>query len=79
MMRILVTANTAWYLWNFRAEFIKHLLDQDHEVVCLAPKDEYSSKLEGLGAKMVHVTMDQTGSNPLKIFLAVPLIYRKWQ
>lgn len=46
--KILLVANTAWNLWNFRRSLIRHLLTQGTEVVCVAPEDGFQWHLETL-------------------------------
>lgn len=66
MKTIIITSNTSWYLYNFRKNTILSLIDNGYNVIALAPKDEYSSKLEELGATFVHINIDQGGTNPVK-------------
>jgi glycosyltransferase involved in cell wall biosynthesis len=47
--RIVLVANTAWNLWNFRSALIRLLLERGHEVVCIAPPDGYEGRLLALG------------------------------
>lgn len=66
MAIIAITSNTSWYLYNFRKNTIKSLIDNGYQVIAVAPADDYSSRLEGLGARFVHVDIDQGGTNPFK-------------
>ena len=63
---ITITSNTSWYLYNFRKNTILSLITNGYQVIAVAPKDEYSSKLEELGATFVHINIDQGGTNPVK-------------
>jgi glycosyltransferase involved in cell wall biosynthesis len=63
---VVITSNTSWYLFNFRKNTILALLKEGYRVIAVAPKDEYSNKLSGLGIDFVHVPMDQGGTNPVK-------------
>lgn len=59
---------------------IKSLLEKGHELIAIAPHDEYSSKLIDLGCKYEKVTMDSRGANPIKdLGLTIELfrIYRR--
>ena len=47
--RIAITANTSWYLFNFRANTIKKLISEGYNVVAIAPEDTYSQKLKEIG------------------------------
>lgn len=65
MKKIAITANTSWYLYNFRKNTIISLLNEGYQVIAIAPKDGYSKKLEELGASFIHVDIDQGGTNPI--------------
>ncbi|EPU1457634.1 glycosyltransferase family 4 protein [Escherichia coli] len=66
MKTVAISANTSWYLYNFRRNTITALLDAGYQVVAIAPKDDYSPKLESLGASFCHINIDQGGTNPVK-------------
>lgn len=66
MKTIAISANTSWYLFNFRANTIKKLINSGYRVLAIAPKDEYSEKLKMLGCSFVHISIDQSGKNPVK-------------
>ncbi|MCX8905520.1 glycosyltransferase family 4 protein [Vibrio parahaemolyticus] len=66
MKTVAISANTSWYLYNFRRNTITALLDVGYQVVAIAPKDDYSPKLESLGASFCHINIDQGGTNPVK-------------
>ena len=59
MKTVVITSNTSWYLYNFRKNTILALLESGYRVIAVAPKDEYSQKLEELGAGYHHVGIDQ--------------------
>jgi len=63
---IAITANTSWYLYNFRINTIKSLISYGYKVVAIAPADEYSQKLEQLGCLFININIDQGGTNPFK-------------
>ena len=44
-LTIAITANTSWYLYNFRKNTILALLEQGYRVIAIAPVDDYSQKL----------------------------------
>ena len=48
-LRIIMTVNAAWNIWNFRRPLLSALLADGHEVTVLAPDDEFAAKLTGLG------------------------------
>src|SRR5690554_170163 len=68
---IAITANTSWYLANFRSNLIKSLLADGHNVLAIAPTDDYSVHLSSLGdgVRFKSVDIDQGGTNPIKDLL----------
>ncbi len=64
-MKITILLNTSWNIYNFRAGLIKHFLAQKHEIICLAPKDDYSHLLVEMGCTFIETPLDNKGINPL--------------
>ena len=82
MKRIFITANTSWYLYNFRKNSILSLIDRGYHVVAVAPNDSYSSRLKEFGCDYIHVNIDQGGTNPLNdiiTFIKFLIIYLKFK
>jgi glycosyltransferase involved in cell wall biosynthesis len=77
MSRIVFSANTSWYLHNFRKNTISRVLQLGHEVYCLAPKDNYSIKLQELGATYVDISLDKGGRNPFHDLRTIISIFFK--
>ncbi|WP_417525557.1 glycosyltransferase family 4 protein [Marinovum sp.] len=65
-MRILLTVNASWNIWNFRQPLVEALLADRHEVRLLAPRDETVPRLEALGCEVHHLEMNAKGLNPLQ-------------
>ena len=65
LLKILIVANTSWYLYNFRLGLISALLERQYEVSVLAPKDGFSDKLKRAGCEYIHLEMDNKGLNPI--------------
>jgi glycosyltransferase involved in cell wall biosynthesis len=63
---ITMCSNTSWYIYNFRGGLIKALQDKGYRVILIAPKDEYSQKLEVLGCEYHDIEIDNKGANPLE-------------
>jgi glycosyltransferase involved in cell wall biosynthesis len=63
-MNIVVVANTAWYIENFRGRLISVLLKRGHKVLALGAFDGHEGKLRSLGAEVENVQFDG-GTNPL--------------
>jgi glycosyltransferase involved in cell wall biosynthesis len=62
-MKIVVFANTTWYIYNFRRQLIQKLMQAGHVVHVVAPRDAYTSKLTGLGIACHHIDLSQRGKN----------------
>ncbi|PMG66497.1 glycosyl transferase family 1 [Vibrio splendidus] len=80
METIVITSNTSWYLYNFRKNTILALIDEGYRVVAIAPKDDYSKKLQELGAQYHQIEIDQGGTNPVKdigTFFSFTKLYQK--
>ncbi|UOQ78708.1 glycosyltransferase family 4 protein [Hymenobacter sp. 5516J-16] len=66
-MRVAVVINTSWNIWNFRRSLVKALQAAGHEVLAIAPPDDYSARLETeLGCRYVPILMENKGTNPVK-------------
>jgi glycosyltransferase involved in cell wall biosynthesis len=70
-MVICISANTSWYLFNFRQGLIRRLVEEGYQVIALAPLEErYSRRLEELGCIFVPLSLAPHHINPVKeIFL----------
>jgi glycosyltransferase involved in cell wall biosynthesis len=75
-MKIVICINTAWNLLNFRAGLIRALVMAGHEVVAVAPHDEYAAELDSLGCRYVPLPMDNGGTRPAQDAL---LLWRFWR
>jgi glycosyltransferase involved in cell wall biosynthesis len=62
--RIVISANTSWYIYNFRKNTISEFLRSGFEVFALGPKDTFSDKLEDLGCRFVPLQIRPSGKNP---------------
>ncbi|CAA0090387.1 N,N'-diacetylbacillosaminyl-diphospho-undecaprenol alpha-1,3-N-acetylgalactosaminyltransferase [Halioglobus japonicus] len=67
MSTITISANTSWYLFNFRSSTIRQLLARGYRVVCLSPPDKYSDRLVSeLGCEWFPLEMNNSGNNPIQ-------------
>lgn len=64
-MKIVLFANTDWYLYNFRRSLALALRDAGHDVLLLSPPGEYGAKLQALGLRWQPAPMDRRSLNPL--------------
>jgi len=77
---VTLSANTSWYLYNFRRGTILRLLAEGYRVVCLSPEDSYSSRLEDeLGCQWLSLSIDNKGSNPIKDLRLIVQLWRYYR
>lgn len=65
MGHIVLTANTAWYIANFRSNLIGRLQENGHQITVLAPQSDSFEQLRALGCNVVDIKMDNKGTNPI--------------
>jgi len=65
-MKILISVNTFWNIYNFRLELISYLMSEGHEVIAVASKDDYVSNLEAYGVRCHHIKLNAKGTNPFE-------------
>lgn len=78
--KVLLVANTAWYIYNFRRNLALRLQALGSEVVVVSPYDDYVEKLQQEGLRWVEWRLDRSGLNPLSdasSLLALMRIYRR--
>lgn len=73
--KIVISINTAWNIYNFRAGLIQAMIEAGYEVIALAPHDQYSARLEELGCKVVDLPMDNNGTHPGRDLLLLARYY----
>lgn len=64
--KVLLFANTSWYLYNFRLSLARRLQELGWEVVLVAPNGEYAGRLAGLGFRFIPFDFQTRGTNPLR-------------
>ena len=65
-MKVIISINTTWNIFNFRVGLIKTLQSQGYQVFALSPIDEYVERLEAMGVQHIPIKLDQQGINPFK-------------
>lgn len=68
-MKVLLFANTDWYLYNFRLSFAHYLREHGYEVVLVSPPGEYGAKLIQAGFRWIPVPLNRRSLNPVKEIL----------
>ncbi len=65
-MKIILFANTDWYLYNFRRSLAMALMEQGYELLLISPPGPYGERLRALGLRWEPVPMDRRSLNPLR-------------
>lgn len=65
-MKLILFANTDWYLYNFRRSLALALRDAGHELLLISPPGPYGEKLRALGLRWEPLPMDRRSLNPLR-------------
>lgn len=63
-MRVLLFANTEWYLFNFRRSLAMALRESGHEVLLVSPPGPYGERLAALGFNWRAAPMQRLSLNP---------------
>lgn len=63
---LIIAINTSWNIYNFRVGLLKVLQKEDYKIVCVAPLDDYSKKLEEFGFEYHEIKMNNKGTNPIE-------------
>jgi glycosyltransferase involved in cell wall biosynthesis len=74
-VKIVLFANTDWYLYNFRRSLALALRDAGHELLLISPAGPYGKKLRALGLRWEPVLMDRRSLNPLR---EAALLWHLW-
>lgn len=78
--KILLFANTTWYLYNFRQSLARELLAEGWDVVLVSPPDEYGARLLERGFRWLPFSFSTRNTNPFKEILVIfrlILLYRR--
>ncbi len=75
-MRILLFANTEWFLFNFKLALARALRDHGHDVVLLSPPGPYGERLRDEGFRWEPFELSRSGVNPLSELGAVRRLAR---
>lgn len=73
-MKILIVYNTMEYVW-YRRFFLRDLLARGHEVVAVAPFDDWTVRVAALGIRCTDLKISRWGTNPLREIATIRDIY----
>ena len=64
MHRICFVSNSAWSIYNFRIDVIRHFISNGCEVLVMAAEDEYAGLLQQEGCRFIPVHFNNRTENP---------------
>lgn len=79
-MKVLLFANTDWYLYNFRLPLARGLQRDGHQVILLSPPGPYATLLQEAGFAWQEISLSQRGINPVRealVLLRLVRLYRR--
>jgi glycosyltransferase involved in cell wall biosynthesis len=75
-LKILLFANTDWYLFNYRLELAQALRAKGHDVVLVSPEGKFTPRLRELGFRLVPFAMSRRGLNLIVEFFTLVRLVR---
>jgi glycosyltransferase involved in cell wall biosynthesis len=78
-MKVILFANTAWYLFNFRLSLALALRDQGYDVLLVSPDGPQGAQLQALGFAWQTLPMERKSLNPLKELRLLWHVYRLYR
>lgn len=73
---LMLVANTAWSLFNFRKGLITRLLADGFHLTIVAPYDRFSARLAAMGCSVIDTPIPAKGTNPLQDICLLSLLWR---
>lgn len=64
--KVVLFANTDWYLFNFRLSLAERLRDEGYDLLLLSPPGKYGERLLALGFRWQAVPMERRSLDPLR-------------
>ncbi len=78
-LKVLLFANTEWYLFNFRLALAKAARAQGAEVVMVSPPGPYGEKLRAEGFRWIAVPMTRRSLNPVREAFLLAALWRLYR
>ena len=78
-MKVILFANTDWYLYNFRLNLAQALQSKSAEVVLLSPPGPYVVQLQTAGFRWIPVQMSGKGMNPFEELMTLRTLDKIYQ
>jgi glycosyltransferase involved in cell wall biosynthesis len=78
-VKILMVANTDWYLYNFRLAHAQALRARGDEVVMVSPEGPYGPRMQAMGLRWLTFPMARRSVNPINEILAIVRLLRLYR
>jgi glycosyltransferase involved in cell wall biosynthesis len=79
MHKILLFANTDWYLYNFRLALANELRKRGHEVILLSPPGSFHERLKEAGFRWISFPLSRQGTNPFNEIMTLWRLIRVYR
>lgn len=76
MQKIVISANTSWFIYNFFRSSIVEFLHNGNQLHIVAPFDQNTAKLKKLGCHCHPIALNRSGMNP---FCELKSLYQYWR
>jgi glycosyltransferase involved in cell wall biosynthesis len=70
-LKVLLFANTDWYLYNFRLPLAEAIRADGHDVILMSPPGRYGESLNNTGFRWIPFPLSRHGLNPFGDFLTL--------
>ena len=74
-----IVINTSWNIFNFRIGLMNALVEEGYRVVAIAPRDEYSERIEDAGYEYHDIAISNKGTNPLEDIKLIYAFYKLYK
>lgn len=78
-MKILISINTSWNIYNFRLGLIKNLQQNGHKVTALAPGDAYVNLLQDEGVECFSIGLNSKGMSVIEDLKLIKSYYKAFK
>src|SRR6516162_5278972 len=79
---IAFVSNSAWSVYNFRMDVIRHMLSNSFRVLVIAPNDENSALLQSAGCTYIDINFNNRHESPLQdwsLYKKLKSIYKEYR
>ena len=77
MKKIILVANTSWYIYNFRKLLLKEIIKRNYRLIIVTPYcSKYTQKLLDDGFLVINWNLVRNSINPLSSLLSIFHLYK---